>query len=320
MGPTLVVLAAGMSNRFGGDGMKQVEPVGLSGEVIAEFSVYDALRAGFGKALFVVRRGSEGMMRERILDRMQKAIEVECAFQELGDVPAAYGGPGVAEGRERPWGTGHAVLACRDAVRDGFAVVNADDYYGPAAFRMLAGHLREAGCDPRSRDYCVIGFEVGRTLPERGAVSRAVCETDGDGMLMGIREINEIGRKGDRITYAKARPGAGEAAGGGGETGLAELDPATLVSMNAWGFTPAVFGSMLSGFGRFLNEGGRSAAAEYYLPTAVGDLVDRGEATVRVYRSMDTWYGVTFKDDAAAVREGVRRMVAEGLYPESLWG
>lgn len=295
--PTLLVMAAGMGSRYGG--LKQIEAVGPSGETIIDYSIYDALRAGFGKLVFVIRKEIEEPFKEVVGARFEKRIAVEYVFQELDKIPAGFSVP---EGRSKPWGTTQAVLMAAGTVREPFAVINADDFYGAESYRVLAEHLKSG-----SEDYAMVGFVLRKTLSEFGTVARGVCKVSGDGYLEEIVELTSIGRDG---TGAKNTDGDGKV------TVLTGDEP---VSMNYWGFTPRVFGQLEEHFVKFLAANGGDLKKESYVPSTVNDILLAGQAKVKVLKSNDPWFGVTYKQDHAQVVESIRRLVGEGKYPERLW-
>lgn len=300
--PTLVVMAAGMGSRYGG--LKQMEAVGPGGETVIDYCVYDALRAGFGKVVFVVRRAMETDFRARIGRAIEAQVETAYAFQELDCLPA---GMTVPPGREKPWGTGHAVLCCRGVVGDAFAAINADDYYGPESYRILCDYLGEAKDGPGGYDYCMTGFDMRNVLSPHGYVSRGVCEVDADGLLKGVTERTRIQRFEDGIKYADDD----------GE--WVALSGDTVASMNIWGFTPSIFAELDERFARFLRARGSDPKAELFLPEVVGDLIAEGRARVRVLHTDEKWFGVTYKEDLAGFREAILRKIEEGVYPGRLW-
>jgi hypothetical protein len=300
----LVVLAAGMGSRFGG--LKQVAPVGPGGELIIEYSAYDARRAGFGRVVFVIRRDIEKDFRAAIGSRLEAKMEVAYVFQELGDLPPPHG---AVPGRTKPWGTGQAVLAAEPAVRGPFAVINADDFYGAAAYGELARHFRGAGdaTGPGRPVYALVGYPLRQTLSEHGAVNRGVCVVDAAGRLTGIEEILKIERTtAGRVRYPQAWGGWGELSG------------EEIVSMTCFGFGTAFFGQLRGLFGEFLAKYGRSETAEFYLPVAVGELVGSGYAEVRLLKSEDAWFGMTYREDVPAAGGAIRRLVEQGVYPDRL--
>ena len=298
--PTLFVLAAGMGSRYGG--LKQLDGLGPHGETIMDYSIYDALKAGFGKEVFVIRKDFEKDFREKILSKYEGHIPVSVVFQGIDKLPEGYKAP---EGRERPWGTNHAVLMGAEVINEPFAVINADDYYGDDAFRVIARDLVR----PRNRrgDYCMVGFRVGNTMTEYGAVSRGVCSAK-DGQLTSIVERTAIQYDDQhRITF-KDEHGR-----------QCYLDADTPVSMNFWGFTPDYFDYSMREFIKFLDKSINEPKSEYYIPTAVNTLIQTGEATVRLLDTTSRWFGVTYADD----RESVVRQFAElhrnGTYPDKLF-
>ena len=300
MSPTLLLMAAGMGSRYGG--LKQVEPMGPGGESLVDYAVYDALRAGFARVVFVLRRDIEADFRDTVLARLRRGgVGAEYVFQDLTDLPAA-GDVDVGH-RRKPWGTAHAVWSARDAIRGPFAVLNADDYYGPGAYRLLHAHLTSG-----TPDYAVIGYELAPTLSAHGSVARGILAQDSGGYLTEIVERTRI----ERLPDGRVVDGAASA--------KTELDPGADVSMNIMGFTPRIFPQLQAALTDFLRAAGREAKSELYLPNVVGALVARGEARVRVLSTDDEWFGVTYAADAGAVRARLRDLVAAGVYPPRLWG
>lgn len=297
----LVILAAGLGSRFGGP--KQVQPVGPHGELIIEYSAFDARRAGCDRLVLVIRRELEREFREAIGRRLEARLAVEYVLQETTDLPAGarLEAAALAE-RGKPWGTGHAVLAARHAVRRPFAVINADDFYGAAGYGALAAHFA-ASADP-----ALVGYPLRQTLSEHGAVSRGLCTTDATGGLASITETTGI---------AMGAEGAWAPDGAGGRRRFTGDE---LVSMNFWGFTPAVFGQLEGLFAEFLAARGREPKAEFYLPTALSTLNEQGAARIALLRSADAWFGLTFREDVPGVRSAVGALVAAGRYPAPLWG
>lgn len=283
---TLVVLAAGMGSRYGG--LKQLDPVGPSGEILLDYSVTDALAAGFTRVVFVIRREMAEVFREAVGSRYEGRMEVAYAFQELEPLPEGRVSP---PGREKPWGTGHAVLAAAALIRGAFAVINADDYYGPSGFRDLFAFLGTGG--PAS--YAMVGYRLEGTLSDQGPVSRGICTTDDRGMLTGITERTSIRREEDGVIRA------------GGETPVI-LTGEEPTSMNFWGFQADLFAGLERLFREFLDLHGEDAKAEFYLPAAVGELVSSGEATVAVLSSSDPWFGLTYPGDKEIVSEAMSRL------------
>ena len=285
---TLVVMAAGMGSRFGG--LKQIEPIGPKGEAILDFSVYDAVKAGFTKVVFVIKHAIEKDFKEFVGNRIEKKVKVEYVFQEIDKMPEGYNCP---ETREKPWGTAHAILCCKDVVKEPFAVVNADDYYGRSAFVKMAEFLKSD-----SDDYAMVGFRLMNTLTENGYVSRGVCEIE-NGELKSVTERTKIMdckfTEDDGATWT-------------------QLPEDTVVSMNLWGFRPDVFGHIETGFKKFLDEKIDVPKSEYYLPTVVSERIERKEKSVKVLIAEDKWYGVTYKEDKQVVVDAIGKMVADGCY------
>lgn len=293
---TLVILAAGMGSRYGG--LKQIDPVSDAGEFIIDFSVYDALVNRFDKVVFVIKEENLELFRDSVGKRFENRVKVEYAFQKLYDIPA---GRAVPEGREKPWGTGQALLAARDVVNEPFAVINADDFYGRSAYRLLAEHFENSE-NIFGKHYCMVGYTLVNTLTENGTVSRGICEADENGMLKSVVERTAIKRDGN-----VARCGDVEIA----------LD--SIASMNCWGFTPDIFEALERGFDEFLGQTHENPLkCEYYLPFAVCDMLERGECSVKVYRSEDAWYGVTYKEDKEFVVSSIAELKRKGVYPASV--
>ncbi len=285
---TLVVMAAGMGSRFGG--LKQMEPVGPNGEVILDFSAYDAIKAGFTKIVFVIKHEIEADFKAIVGDHIAKKVKVQYAFQEVDDLPEGFTCPA---DRTKPWGTAQAILSCKGIVNEPFAVVNADDYYGRTAFQKIADFLRDD-----SNDYAMVGFRLENTLTENGYVSRGICEIE-DGILASVTERTKI----MDCKFTEDDGATWEA-----------LSPDAVVSMNLWGFKPDLFGYIEEGFKAFLAEKLNVPKAEYYLPTVVSQLIDRGEKQVKVLVAEDKWYGVTYKEDKPNVVNALTEMVNNGLY------
>ena len=295
--PTLLILAAGMGSRYGG--LKQIDPVGPGGETIIDYSIYDALRAGFGKLVFVIRKDIEDAFRETVGSRFEKRVAVDYVFQSLEDIPSQFTVPA---GRTKPWGTTHAVLAAAGVIREPFAAINADDFYGAQGYRELAGHLTSG-----SSDYAMVGFVLRNTLSDFGTVARGVCRVSADGSLQSIEELLKIERDGD---------GARNTDANGTVTKLSGDEP---VSMNMWAFTPGIFDQLRERFAQFLERNGSKQKAECLIPNTVGDLVRDGQARVKVLHTNDSWFGVTYREDRPRVIESVRALIARGVYPEKLW-
>ena len=293
----LVILAAGMGSRFGG--VKQVQPVGPAGELIIEYSAYDALRAGFDRLVLVIRRDIEADFRATIGARLEKHMDVKYVYQELADLPP---GVSVAAGRTKPWGTGHAVLAARQSVQRPFAVINADDFYGASGYQALAGHFATAS------NYAMVGYPLRQTLSEHGTVSRGLCATDNQGRLKRITEITKI----EKV------PGAARYTDPAGRSQF--LTGGEIVSMNFWGFTPSLFPQLQSLFSDFLRLSAADPKAEFYLPTALSALNETGTTRVSLLQSADEWFGLTYREDVAAAQAAIKALIAKGRYPSPLWG
>ena len=294
---TLVILAAGMGSRYGG--LKQLDPITEQGEFIIDFSVYDAMRSGFDKVVFVIKEENLDLFRETIGKRFESKIAVEYVFQKSEDLPDGFVVP---QGRVKPWGTAQAMLAARDVVKEPFAVINADDFYGKSAYELLAAHLKNA----KAGEYCMVGYVLENTLTENGTVSRGVCQADGDGRLMDVVERTAIRRRGDVAVFEEK----------GVET---ELPLNAVVSMNCWGFTPDIFDGVMEGFEVFLSDlGDNPLKCEYYLPFAVRELMAKKACTVQVYESDSAWYGVTYHEDKEKVQASIMALKEAGIYPERL--
>ena len=302
----LVIMAAGIGSRFGG-GIKQLEPVGPGGEIIMDYSIYDALKAGFDKIVFIIRRDLEEDFREVIGNRIEKVARVEYAFQELGDLPEGFSVP---EGRKKPWGTGQAVLSIKGIVDGPFLVINADDYYGKEGFQKIhdymVNHMKEDG---DVYDMCMGGFILRNTLSDNGTVTRGVCTLDGDGSLKEVTETYEIRMEADGSMKAQDEQG-----------NPVQVNPDQHVSMNMWGLPAAFLKELEKGFPEFLEnlkEG--DIKSEYLLPKIIDKLVKAGKARVEVLETKDKWFGVTYKEDKETVVEAIRSLIAEGAYPERLY-
>jgi NDP-sugar pyrophosphorylase family protein len=294
---TLLVLAAGMGSRYGG--LKQIDPVGPAGETIIDYSIFDALRAGFGKLVFVIRKDIEQQFREIVGARFEGRVAVDYVFQALEDIPSQFIVPA---GRTKPWGTTQAILLAADAIHEPFAAINADDFYGADGYRSLTGHLTSG-----SADYAMVGFVLRNTLSDFGSVARGVCQVSDDGYLQHIVELTKIDRDGN---------GARNTDAAGAVTKLTGDEP---VSMNMWGFTPQVFDQLRERFEKFLEGNASELKSECYIPNTVGELVRAGQARVKVLHSRDSWFGVTYREDRPRVVESIRGLIAKGLYPEKLW-
>lgn len=300
MKPTLFILAAGMGSRYGG--LKQLDGLGPSGETIMDYSVYDALRAGFGKIVFVIRHDFEQEFREKIISRYEGHVPVEVVFQDLNNLPEGFTAP---EGRTKPWGTGHAVLIGKDVIREPFAVINADDYYGADSFRVLADFLTSVA--GKSNTYGMVGFNISNTLSENGGVSRGYCKVDEQGYLTDVTECHGIERKDGKLIHVLA------------DGSVADFPENASVSMNMWGFTPDYFQYSEEAFVEFLKVNGGELKSEFYIPSVVNDLIKQGKISLKVEKTASRWFGVTYAADRAATVAEFKRLVDEGVYPSPLF-
>jgi len=307
--PTLIVMAAGLGSRYGG--IKQIEPVGPHGATLLDYAVYDALHAGFGKVVFVVSTAIEAPFRERFGATIERHCDVAYVIQRLTDLPPGFA---LSPERQKPWGTGQAVQRCRDEVQGPFAVINADDFYGRAAFEALSGYLAHAEDKGGFYDYCMVGYVLENTITEHGHVSRGVCTVDDDGFLVHIRERTHIERRG-----ATSEAPASVAYTEDGATWI-DIPAQATVSMNIWGFTLSLFGELERRFPLFLeNNAHNLQKAEFFLPNIVGDMVQEQKARVRVLTSDAQWFGVTYKEDRPRVEQAIRALIEQDVYPERLW-
>lgn len=296
MNPTLLVMAAGMGSRYGG--LKQIEPVGPHDETIIDYSVYDAVRAGFRKVVFVIRRDIETPFRQAVGARFEGRCDVRYVFQELDEVPLGFAVP---PGRQKPWGTAHAILVAANAVDEPFAVINGDDFYGRQSFQLLADHLRTD-----RRDHAMVGFVLRHTLSDFGGVARGVCQVNPDGYLSAVVERFKVERDGHGAKYADEA---------GVTVTLSGDEP---VSMNMWGFQPSIFEHLRTRFAQFLSSEGLDDKAELYIPKVVNELIHTQHLKCRVLRTPDSWYGVTYREDRLTVVESIGRLVDAGVYPDTL--
>lgn len=293
MQPTLLVLAAGIGNRYGG--LKQIDPLGPGGETFIDYSIFDAIRAGFGKVVFVIRRDIEEAFKRAVGRRFESKLAVEYVFQEIDALPDGFSAPA---GRTKPWGTGHAILMGESAIQEPFGVINGDDFYGPNSFKVLGEFLTNQGAVVASRqELAMVGFRLRNTLSEHGSVSRGVCNAGPDGYLREVVEHTEIFKKdmGGRFK---------------GEE---------IVSMNMWGFTPSIFRHLRSQFEAFLAERGGDLKAEFFIPSVVTELIRSGREKVRVLQTPDSCFGVTYKEDRPSVIANIRKLAQQSVYPERLW-
>ena len=299
MKPTLFILAAGMGSRYGG--LKQIDGLGPNGETIMDYSVFDALRAGFGKIVFVIRKDFEQDFRNVVLSKYEDKVPCEICFQSLDKVPEGYT---YNPERTKPWGTNHAVLMGKDLIHEPFAVINADDFYGKESFQVLADFLTQA--QDKKGEYCMVGYHVANTLSENGSVSRGVCSTDGNGYLTDVVERTHIEQIGANVVYTED----------GVDTIIA---PNTPVSMNMWGFTPEYFEYAQEAFKEFLTNYGQELKKEFYIPTLVNDMIVAGKATCKVLDTPAKWFGVTYAEDRPQVVMKLNDLIKKGVYPEKLF-
>lgn len=301
MKPTLLILAAGIGSRYGG--LKQLDPIGPSGETIPDYSIYDALQAGFGKVIFVIRESFEKDFRDFFFDKLSRHIETGYVFQEIEPVP---GGISFSRERSKPWGTAHAVLMARERISGPFAVINADDFYGRSAYAAVAGFYD--GWSPAREDhYCMVGYDIANTLSEHGTVSRGICKTGEGSLLREVTERTRIERLPEGVAWRDEN------------NKPVYIPDNTVVSMNFWGFTPAFFGQIETGFTEFLRRHGQDPKAEFYIPTLVNDLIRERKASVKILGSRDSWFGMTYREDRERVVRNIRELVTQGIYPERLW-
>ncbi|MDR1841662.1 MAG: hypothetical protein LBQ86_07035 [Holophagales bacterium] len=300
--PELLVMAAGMGSRFGG--LKQLEPIGPSGEKIMDYSLFDAKRAGIERVVFVIRREFESDFKKCVGSRFARWMDVAYAFQEIDLLPEGFSPP---EGRLKPWGTAHAILSARDAIKNPFIAINADDFYGAGAFSALADWLSTPIIKPAPEQYAMAAFQMANTLSANGTVTRGVCEIGENGLLRSVRE---------HMALEAFEGGVRDIQPDGSAIVFTGLEP---VSMNFWGFRPGIFAHLEELFAAFLRERGQELKSEYYIPTAVDDLISAGRAEVHVLRTPDSWFGVTYREDKELVTARVRELTESGKYPQSLW-
>jgi UTP-glucose-1-phosphate uridylyltransferase len=301
MKPTLLILAAGIGSRYGG--MKQIDQVGPSGEAIIDYSVYDAIRTGFGKIVFVIRKQIEKDIREFFEHKLAGKIQMEYVYQELNMIPEGYTVP---PERIKPWGTAHAVWVAAKAIKEPFVAINADDFYGLESYRLMAEYLTSRS-PADSTNFCMIGYRIQDTLSEYGSVSRGVCESDDQLFLKTVVERPEIFRKDGEIAFRDEH----------GSNVLLSAD--TLVSMNIWGFTPAIFNHIGKQFTDFIRENVSNIKAELYIPSIVNYIVKNGKGNVKILPAKDKWFGVTYKEDKQLAVQNIRKLIEKGIYPEKLW-
>ncbi len=301
MKPTLLILAAGMGSRYGS--LKQIDAIGPSGEAIIDYSIYDAIRAGFEKVTFIIRKSIEKDFRKVFDEKLKGKIETEYVFQELDMVPA---GTSFSPDREKPWGTAHAVWVAKDYVKEPFVVINADDFYGPGSYQAMADYLTGEGSGSKSK-YCMMGYEVRHTLSDFGSVSRGVCESGDEDLLSSVVERTRIEKDGESIYYIDEK-----------EKHI-PMHGKELVSMNIFGFTPGIFDYIESTFIDFISANSDNLKSEIYIPTVVNDLIARKEASVKILPAVDRWFGVTYKEDKPLAIENIKDLISQGVYPDNLW-
>lgn len=302
--PVLVIMAAGMGSRYGG--LKQIDPVDNEGHIIMDFSMYDAKKAGFEKVVFIIKRENEKDFRERVGDRISKFMEVSYVFQEIDNIPEGYAVP---EGRTKPWGTGHAILSCIDEINSSFAVINADDYYGAEAFKLIYDYLASHEDDEKYR-YTMVGYKLCNTVTDNGHVARGICDMNERGELVAIHERTRIEKRDGGIAYTEDE----------GNTWIPVPEEA-IVSMNMWGFSNSILKELEERFPSFLDKGleENPKKCEYFLPEIVSELLEEDKATVAVLASVDKWYGMTYKEDKPIVAAAIQKLKDEGKYPKHLW-
>ena len=298
---TLVIMAAGMGSRYGG--LKQIDPIGANGEIILDYSVYDAIEAGFDKVIFVIKHEIEEDFKSIMQGKYENKIKIEYAYQDINNLPDGYSVP---EGRVKPWGTGHAVLSCDGMIDGPFAVINADDYYGKETFQLIYNELKNIKAE---NEFCMVGFKVENTLTENGHVARGVCQIDENGYLTDIVERTKIAIRDGKIMFTEDD----------GET-WTEIQRGSTVSMNCWGFSGMMMPELKARFASFLdNNKDNMLKCEYFLPFVVDDLLKEGKVTVKVMDTTEKWYGVTYKEDKEAVVNALKQKIADGVYPEKIW-
>ncbi len=300
--PQLVVMAAGIGSRYGG--LKQIDPVGPSGEIVLDYAIYDAIRAGFKKVVFIIRKEIEDVFREKVGHTIDKQIETAYVFQELDKLPPGFSVP---EGRTKPWGTGHAILCAREAVTGPCAVINADDFYGPDSFRVLGEYLRNAQDADGLYDFSMVGFVLNNTLTEHGHVARGICTSNADGYLENVVERTKIQRFGQKVRFTED------------DKTWTDINKASTVSMNFWGLTPVIFDELANRFPAFLEANTKNLKAELFIPTIINDLIQEGKARVKILPTTDSWFGVTYQEDKPRLKEEIQNKIATGEYPENLW-
>lgn len=297
-------MAAGMGSRYGG--LKQIDPIGPSGETIVEYSIYDALNAGFGKVIFIIKEEMLEAFKESIGKRIEGQVETIYVFQKIEDVPR---GCNITKERTKPWGTGHAIMCCKGFVNEPFLVINADDFYGASTFKLIHDYLIRIKDSEDFYEYCMVGFKLENTLTDHGHVARGICDVDEFGYLKGVKERTKIKRFEHEAKYTE-----------NGEDWI-KIPAGSTVSMNTWGFTPSIFDELEWRFPHFLDRSeGNLLKAEYFLPSIVDGLIREKKAKVKVLTSCEQWYGVTYKEDKPLVKTKIMQLVSSGVYPIKLWG
>ena len=301
--PTLIVMAAGIGSRYGG--LKQMDPVGPSGEIILDYSIYDALRSGFEHVVFVIRKDIESAFRDRVGKTIEQRCDTKYVIQSIDDVPVGFAVP---PNRLKPWGTGHAVFACRNAVHTPFAVINADDFYGRASYQTLSSYLHTSKDNDNYYEYCMVGYILKNTLTEHGHVARGVCTVDENAFLVNVREHTHIERVSGKIKNQES------------DGTWTDLQENTIVSLNMWGFTPSLFEELKKRFPRFLKMNRENILkAEYFLPDIIGNLITEGKARAKVLETDERWFGVTYREDRERVKCAIDTLIQSGKYPQDLW-
>lgn len=295
-------MAAGIGSRYGG--LKQIDPIGPNGETIIDYCIYDAIKVGFDKVVFIIRKEIEEAFREKIGRSIEKQLETHYVYQEINKIPPGFKLP---ENRSRPWGTAHAVLCCRDIVTSPFAVITADDFYGPSSYEILCKYLKGAKDTKAFYNYCMVGYMLENALSEHGHVARGICNVSRDSFLTGVIERTKIKSSNGRIIYTED------------EKNWVEISRDSIASMNMWGFTPSLFSELDSRFHEFLNKNIDSPKAEYFLPTVIDELIKEDKARVMVLPTKEKWFGVTYREDILKVKEAISDLIARGIYPEKLW-
>ncbi len=297
----LIVMAAGIGSRYGG--LKQIDPVGPSSEIVLDYSIYDAIKAGFSKVVFVIRKDIEDAFRSTVGKNIEPRIETQYVFQELTNIPSGFDVPC---DRTKPWGTGHAVLCANESITAPFAVINADDFYGVESFRVLNQYLTQAA-DTDLYDYCMVGFQLKNTLSDHGHVARGVCTADTNSKLQEITERTKIIKSDDEVQYTE------------NDKDWIPLPPDSTVSMNMWGFTPSFMNELSNRFPRFLEENISIPKSEFFIPSVVNDLLRENKASVTILPTREKWFGVTYREDRPAVKNAIQNLVTSGVYPDNLW-